>query len=304
MTRPAPVPVEFWSLPQSDSRALWWSISPEGHLGIVLVHQRFLYPPEESPGWTSPRPRLPFEASLLIVTEKGARQTPLPDLDFNPFELTLLAQDRFVVTGSLWTDPDRRGHPTAIEGSVGGAGRTVDPHGFGSDIPAAIGDTGGRLWTLHGDQGIFGFEPWSQPGLVGWHPDGRHFWTPQGRMPGVGNGISLATENDYVWALYHAGAPIHTARVTPATGDVISYPTEAHRYSGFAVRGTRALFSTRHRNDPTILTLTRARLWDGLWVETDHHNVKLPGAVHLHSHQGRDGVLWLRAGDTWLHVDV
>ncbi|MFG2880560.1 hypothetical protein ACGFYU_37025 [Streptomyces sp. NPDC048337] len=39
-------------------------------------------------------------------------------------------------------------------------------------------------------------------------------------------------------------------------------------------------------------------------VVTGEERVRLPGRVVMRCGQGRDGVLWLRAGDSWVRIEA
>ncbi|GLY32257.1 hypothetical protein Kisp02_56220 [Kineosporia sp. NBRC 101731] len=307
MTRPVPQTDEFWTLPTADfergERALWWSVNPEGHLGVILVHQRLLTPSQYVRGWVGLSPRLPFDATLVIVTDRGTRRFSLSGIDFQPRHLVLLARGGFVLTGSVWNEKTRSGHPTAAVFSTTGEGRVLEPYGLGNDLSAVIADPADRLWVAYGDEGMFGQKPWSQPALAGWDLEGRRIWGSDGRVSDVFNGTSAATEGDQVWLMWRGARADHTARINPSTGEVSSYPVLIDNCDGVAIRGTHALFSARDHNEPS-LTLIRARRWEGVWVETDSYHLAMPGRVVLSCAQGRDGTLWIRAGDTWIRAYV
>ncbi|GAB3839606.1 hypothetical protein GCM10027610_045700 [Dactylosporangium cerinum] len=80
-------------------------------------------------------------------------------------------------------------------------------------------------------------------------------------------------------------------------GDDIESP------DGLAVRGHRAVL-TRRAHNKNSTAVTRAELVDGTWVTVERQVVKTPGRVVLRCGQGRDGVLWLRADDAWVRIEV
>ncbi|MGW0391580.1 hypothetical protein ACWDYJ_11910 [Streptomyces sp. NPDC003042] len=93
------------------------------------------------------------------------------------------------------------------------------------------------------------------------------------------------------------------SRVDPATGEVTSYRSPVKDTDGIAVRGNRMVLSHRYHDRSTIV-LSRAELIDDSWVLTGQEETPVPGRVVLRCGQGRDGVLWLRAGDTWVRVEA
>jgi hypothetical protein len=72
---------------------------------------------------------------------------------------------------------------------------------------------------------------------------------------------------------------------------------------GLAVRGDRAVLTSRHHNEPST-EVVLAQLVGESWTVTDQRKMQVPGRVVLRCGQGRDGTLWLRAGDSWLRIEV
>ncbi|GAA2568031.1 MULTISPECIES: hypothetical protein [Streptomyces] len=92
-------------------------------------------------------------------------------------------------------------------------------------------------------------------------------------------------------------------RIIPSTGEVTSYPSPVRAPDGFAVRGRRAVLTRRDHNRRSV-ELTRAEFDGTTWTVTDRRALDVPGRVVLRCGQGRDGTLWLRAGDTWLRIEA
>ncbi|MFK0203637.1 hypothetical protein [Streptomyces lavendulae] len=63
------------------------------------------------------------------------------------------------------------------------------------------------------------------------------------------------------------------------------------------------MFSRRDHDRPAV-TLTRARLVGGALEVVAEERVAVPGPVVLRCGPGRDGVLWLRAGDSWVRAEA
>ena len=82
-----------------------------------------------------------------------------------------------------------------------------------------------------------------------------------------------------------------------------SHRSPVHQPDGFAVRGDRAVLTRRDHNRRTV-ELTRAAFDGTTWTATERRTLHVPGRVVGRCGQGRDGVLWLRTGDTWLRVEA
>lgn len=72
---------------------------------------------------------------------------------------------------------------------------------------------------------------------------------------------------------------------------------------GLAVRGDRAVLTRRNHNEPST-EVVRAALVDDSWIITQRVEMAVPGRVVLRCGQGRDGLLWLHAGDVWLRIEA
>ncbi|UXI81795.1 hypothetical protein N6Q81_28955 [Streptomyces vinaceusdrappus] len=301
---------EVWSVPTTDisqgRKALWWSVGPAGELSVMLVHRRYVEHIPYIKGWVGWIPESTFTGELVTVKGQEERRTTVENIVDRPSHLALLPGSRFLLvsgrtslnrTDGLWA-------PNAVVYSASGAPERE--FCIGDDIPALVSDRHGRIWTAYGDEGIYGGHPESSAGLAGWNTDGRAIWHPQGRLPDHPlEGCTTATEGDQVWLVWYAGGRSGTflTRITPATGEVISYPSPVRDPDGFAVRGNRAVLTRRDHNQRTV-ELTRAELDGTTWTVTDRRKLDVPGRVVLRCGQGRDGALWLRAGDTWLRIEA
>ncbi|WP_413754830.1 hypothetical protein [Streptomyces sp. MMBL 11-3] len=61
---------------------------------------------------------------------------------------------------------------------------------------------------------------------------------------------------------------------------------------------------TRRNHNRRSTELIRARLDGTRWIITSRHRLRMPGPMVGRCAQGRDGCLWLRAGNTWLRVEA
>lgn len=302
---------EAWTVPADDiaqgREALWWSVGPAGELSVLLVHRRHVDHTPYIKGWVGWRPKGTFTGELVTVTGQQERRTTVENIEGRPSHLALLPDSRFLLVSgrTMRNKSDGLWAPNAVVYSA--TGTPEAEFCVGDDIPALVTDRHGRIWTAHGDEGIYGGHPESGAGLAGWNTEGRAIWSPRGRLPCPPlEGCTAATEGDQVWLVWYSGGSMRgtfLSRITPSTGEVTTYPSPVHAPDGFAVRGNRALLTRRHHNEPTV-ELTRAELDGTTWTVTDQRVLDVPGRVVLRCGQGRDGALWLRTGDTWLRIEV
>ncbi|MCF3182365.1 hypothetical protein IPZ70_20795 [Streptomyces polychromogenes] len=292
-----------WSLPGEDVRAGWralsWTARAEGGIAVLLVQKRFL---ERSYGVWHARER--FDGEVVFVSGGGVvqRRTPVFGMDRWAGHFALLPGDRFLlVQGRTRQGDGGRWEPNAV---VHGAdGRKVErAFCVGDDIPALVTDRRGGIWTAYGDEGIYGHHPESRAGLAGWSGRGVATWSPAGRLPSQPlEGLTAATERDAVWLAWYSHEGTYLTRIASATGEFATFRSPERGIDGLAVRGDRAVLTRRDHGEHTT-TLTRAELADGTWTVTGREKLRLPGPLRLRCGQGRDGVLWLRAGDSWVRV--
>jgi hypothetical protein len=301
---------KVWRLPVAEAlrgqRALWWSVGPDGALAVLLVHRRYLTRRRYPRGWVGWRVRTPFSGELVVLRGNGEHRTTVRDIRERPSHLAVLPASRFLLAAGR-TFRDGAGEAWPPNATVFSAAGTPEAEfGVGDDIDVLVTDRDGRIWTAYGDEGIYGGHPASVHGLAGWSMDGRPAWFPGDRLPAYPlAGLTGATEGEHVWLVWCSGSGRGTflTRVTPTTGDVISYPSPVRSPDGFAVRGDRAVF-TRRRHNRRSTELVHAELKGGEWRVTGRRRLRVPGRVVLRCAQGRDGSLWLRAGDTWLRIEA
>ncbi|WP_435220887.1 hypothetical protein [Streptomyces sp. Tue6028] len=302
---------EVWRLPTADAlrglRALWWSVGPAGELAVLLVHRRHLDHTRRVKGWIGWKPQVPFPGELVTVTGQEERRILVKDIRIRPGHLALLPDARFLLVGSRTFRKRTEDHwaPNAVVFSPSGTPEAE--FCVGDDIPALVTDVAGGIWTAYGDEGIYGGHPESGAGLAGWNSQGRASWAPEGRLPDHPlEGCTAATEGEQVWLVWYSGSSeggTFLTRITPSTGDVVSCPSPVPGPDGFAVRGNRAVLTRRDHNKRSV-ELVRAELDGTTWAVTSRRRLRVPGRVVKHCGQGRDGSLWLRAGNTWLRIEV
>lgn len=300
----APSVVDLWA----GRRPLWWTVGPAGELAVLLVHRKYLHHVHYIKGWVGWGPKLPFDGVLVIRQADGSvRRRPIKDVRVWPSHIALLPGSRLLVAGGRTRKEDTGSwEPNAAVFSLT-SGEQQDSFCIGDDIPALVTDHTGSIWTAHGDEGIYGGHPESSAGLAGWSAAGEAIWAPEGRLPDRPlHGCTAATEGDRVWLIWYSGTRrggTFLTRITPSTGEVTSWPSPIPKPDGFAVRGDRAVLTRRDHNEPTT-EVVRAELLDLTWSVTERHRTQVPGRVVLRCGQGRDGFLWLRAGDIWLRIEA
>jgi hypothetical protein len=184
-------------------------------------------------------------------------------------------------------------------------GALIESFCLGDDIDVLVAASGDSLWTAYGDEGIYGSHPQSAAGMAGWNRQGRAVWAPEGRLPRWPlAGFSGATEGEHVWLAWYsspARGETFLTRIVPATGEVESWPSPVSSPDGIAVSGSRAVLTRRTHNKKSA-QVTRAELVDDTWTVIDQQQITTPDRIVMRCGQGRDGVLWLRAGDQWLRL--
>ncbi|MFJ6994370.1 hypothetical protein [Streptomyces sp. NPDC003090] len=301
-----------WKRPVTDvwagRRPLWWTVGPAGELAVLLVHRQCLRRSRYVKGWVGWRPQVPFDAVLMTRQADGSlRRRPVKDVPVRPSHIALLPDARLLIVGGrAGQDESGAWSPNAMVFSLE-SGDQEAAFCVGDDIPALVTDREGSIWTAYGDEGIYGGHPESTAGLAGWSADGRATWAPGNRLPDMPlEGCTAATEGDHVWLVWYSGSRrggTFLTRITPSTGEVTSWPSPVHDPDGFAVRGHRAVLTRRvhHRRSTRVV---RAQLDGDTWNVTERRRLRVPGRVVMRCGQGRDGLLWLRAGDTWLRVEA
>ncbi|MFH9751285.1 hypothetical protein [Streptomyces griseus] len=309
--RPGPTLHRVWRLAAADAvrgrRALWWTVGPAGELAVLLVSLKHLSRGRYPRGWPGWRPDTPFTGELVTITDHGERRTRVTDIRISPSYLALLPDSRFLLVSGRTSRGENGGSWRANTVVYSASGSPEAEFCLGDDIAALVTDADGSIWTAYGDEGIYGDHPESGAGLAGWNARGEAIWSPGGRLPDHPlQGCAAATEDHRVWLVWYPGSSrggTFLTRITPTTGAVTSYRSPLQRPDGFAVRGNRAVFTRRDHNK-RFTELLRAELDGDTWPVTDRARIRTPGRVVMHCGQGRDGFLWLRAGDTWVRVEA
>ncbi|MEV6210866.1 hypothetical protein [Kitasatospora sp. NPDC051914] len=299
------VPVEVWHLPAADTAAgrqvLAWTVGPGGGLAVLLG------PGREQNG-AGRRPGEPFDAELLTADGRSERRSPVRRITVEPDHLALLPGGRLLLASYRSEENERQGTwaPNAAVHTADG-----DPAAqfcLGDDVRALTADRAGRIWTVYGDEGVYGEHRESQDGLAGWNARGQHVWSPPARLPERPlEGCAAATDGPRVWlAWYSDDHRTFLTRIDPGTSGTVSLPSPVHDPMGMAVRGNRAVLAAlapargRRSERPAAVEVCRAELADGSWRVTDRRRLPLPAGLGAPPAPGRDGSLWLRSGATWL----
>lgn len=261
--------------------------------------------PPEVRGWVGWRVVAPCDGVLVVISDGAEHRTRVTGITASTNHLALLSWSRFLLVSSR-TRQDETGawESNAVVYSPGGY--PMSHICIGVDIDCVITDRDGGLWTSHGDEGVHGSHPASSEGVARWDTDGTWTWAPlgRGRLPVLPLcGIAGTTEEDVAWLGWYSHEGSFLSRVDPATGPITSYRHPSRDTDGIAVRGTRMLLSHRFRGRPGV-ELNHAELVDDVWVITAREQLQLPEPVTMRCVQGRDGVLWIRGGDTWIRIEA
>ncbi|MEU0600880.1 hypothetical protein ABZ484_21975 [Streptomyces sp. NPDC006393] len=274
---------------------------------MLLVHRRRLRRSRYVKGWVGWKPEIPFDGVLVVRRAEGAVQRRMvKDLRVRPSHIALLPGSRLLmVSGRTSRDESGAWEPNAVVCSL--EGEHEGAFCVGDDIPVLVTDRNGSVWTAYGDEGIYGGHPESAAGLAGWSTDGHALWAPEDRLPDAPlEGCTAATEGDRTWLVWYSGSSrggTFLTRITPSTGEVTSWSSPVRDPDGFAVRGRRAVLTRRFHNRRST-EVVRAELVGDEWRVTERRTIRVPGRVVMHCGQGRDGSLWLRAGDAWLRIEA
>ncbi|MCX5326946.1 hypothetical protein [Streptomyces sp. NBC_00120] len=237
-------------------RALWWTIGPAGELAVLLVHRRYLNRSRYMKGWIGWRPEIPFTGELVTVAGQEERRILVKDIRMWPSHLALLPDRRFLLVKGRTSRSEPEGAWASNAVVFSPSGTPEAEFCVGDDIPALVTDAHGGIWTAYGDEGIYGGHPESGAGLAGWDTQGRASWAPQGRLPDHPlEGCTAATENEHVWLVWYSGngkGGTFLTRITPSTGDVASYRSPVPDPDGLAIRGNRAVLTSRHHNKRSV----------------------------------------------------
>lgn len=295
---------ELWT----GRRPLWWTVGSAGELAVLFVHRQWLRRSRYVKGWLRWRPQVPFDGVLVMRHADGSLQRrPIKDVQVRPSHIALLPDSRLLLArGRAGKEDSGEWGPNAVVVSLE-SGQQEAAFCIGDDIPALVTDRGGSIWTAHGDEGIYGGHPESAAGLAGWSVEGEAIWAPGSRLPDVPlEGCTAATEGDRVWLIWYSGSRrggTFLTRIHPSNGEVTSWPSPVRDPDGFAVRGRRAVLTKRVHNQRST-EVVRAEFDGDAWSVTERRRIRVPGRVVMRCGQGRDGVLWLRAGDTWLRIEA
>ncbi|WP_327258057.1 hypothetical protein [Streptomyces sp. NBC_01244] len=297
----------IWSLSSEDARAGWralcWSAGPNSELGVMLVQEQNLDRSPYIKGWVGWGVVAPCDGILVVVSDGVERRTHVTRIPAWTSHLALLSWSRFLLaSGRTRRDQDGNWDRNAVVYSPGG--HPVSHLCIGDDIDYIISDRNSDIWTSYGDEGIYGDHPVTSAGLARWNTDGTHTWGPQGRLPSWPlGGSAAATEKATVWLAWYSHEGAFLTRVDPTTGDITNYSNPHKDTDGIAVRGTRMILTHRFHNRPDV-ELSRAELINDAWIITSRERLALPGPVVMRCAQGRDGVLWIRGGDTWTRIEA
>ncbi|MFF3013595.1 hypothetical protein [Streptomyces sp. NPDC057939] len=285
-----------WSLSSKDAqagwRALWWDIGPDGALGVILVQEQNLHRSPYVKGWIGWRVATTCDRLLIVVKDGTEHRTTLRGIKKSTGGLTFLSWSRLLLRDS---------QESFVVYSPGGY--PINHISLGECVEYVVGDRDGGIWTAYGDQGIYGDHPASRAGLARWNTDGDHTWTPQ-HLPELPLGpLAGTTEGTLAWLAWYSHEGAFLTRVNPTTEEETSWKIPIRDIDGLTVQGNRMILTHSFHNRPGI-ELHHAELIDNTWVITTQEKLTLPEPMSRSCVKGRDGILWLRSGDTWTRITL
>ncbi|WP_326769188.1 hypothetical protein OG978_35725 [Streptomyces sp. NBC_01591] len=185
---------------------------------------------ERAPGTADP-----YDALVVTADRGDVYETHLSAVRLYRPRLDALPDGGFVLA-------DTRSKPDEQHVQVFDAlGRSSWTFRVGDAIEHLLADTSGALWVGYFDEGVYGDDPLSHPGLRRWSSTGEPLWS---FSPGPGpldmsDCLALNVDGTTAWACPYMHHPLIEVR---ADGSVRVRTTRVSRVSGLAVDGGRVAF--------------------------------------------------------------
>ncbi|MFE7705676.1 hypothetical protein ACFU6I_07700 [Streptomyces sp. NPDC057486] len=179
----------------------------------------------------------PYEATVVTAddgrvyeTHLGAVQLYCPAFDALPDGGFVLAEKRSTV--------DRQ-HVQVFDA----LGRSSWTFRMGDAIEHLIADEAGGLWAGYFDEGVYGDDPLSHPGLRRWSSTGEPLWSfrPGPGLIDMSDCVALNVDGGTAWACPYMYYPLIEVL---GDGTVHVRPTSVRGVRGLAVNGERVAFLT------------------------------------------------------------
>ncbi|MEU0391460.1 hypothetical protein ABZ208_01480 [Streptomyces sp. NPDC006208] len=177
-----------------------------------------------------PERGLVYDALVVTVDDGRVHETRLSAVTARHPHMDALPDGGFVVA-----DARRRGNADHVQ-VFDALGRPSWSFAVGDGIEHLLADESGDLWVGHFDEGVFGDDPLSSPGLRCWSPTGEAVWTlkPASEVEYVADCYALNVHARTAWAYPYTEFPLLRIR---AGRPVTVWTTPVSGASAIAVHG-------------------------------------------------------------------
>ncbi|MFD7710956.1 hypothetical protein ACFV6E_39265 [Streptomyces sp. NPDC059785] len=203
-----------------------------------------------------PGRRKPYDAVMVTVEDGRPYETHLSVVPWRFTVFDVLPDGGFVVASTRSRTGEQ--HVQVFDA----LGRPSWTFRVGDAISQFLADATGDLWVGYFDEGVYGDDELSFPGLRRWSGTGEPLWRHE---PGPGHGdisdlYALNVADDAVWACPYQDFPLLEIR-----GDrvVRALRNPVHGAYALAVHGDRVVFLGRYRADRSEFTECRLT-WDAV----------------------------------------
>ncbi|MEU3654126.1 hypothetical protein AB0E67_15095 [Streptomyces sp. NPDC032161] len=189
----------------------------------------------------------PYDAVVVTAADGRVYETRLSAVRPRRPMLDVLPDGGFVLA-------DARSRPGEQQAQVFDAlGRPSWAFRLGDAIEHLMADASGELWVGHFDEGVYGDDPLSHPGLRRWGSTGEPLWAfrPGPGLMDMSDCVALNVDGTTAWACPHTRHPLVEVR---SDGRVRVRPTGMSRVWALALHGDSVMFL--HGDDG----LTRGRI--------------------------------------------
>lgn len=245
------------------------------------------------------RPRGPVHDATVVTVDGGrTRITELNAVRACHPKLDALPDGGFVVA-----DARRRGTADHVQ-VFDASGRAVRSFAVGDAVEHLLADTEGTLWAGYFDEGVFGSDPLSAPGLRRWSAAGEPLWELPLTNPGgvIADCYALNVAGRTAWACYYTDFPLVRVR---ADGTVRAWSSPVAGAHALAVLGPAVAYAGGYG---THDRLTLCRLDGDAATPYREYVMTLPDGSALGRHRavGRGSRLFVQpqGSEEWLLWDL
>ncbi|MEU0371237.1 hypothetical protein ABZ070_13410 [Streptomyces sp. NPDC006283] len=192
--------------------------------------------------------RAPYDALVVTVDDGQVQETHLSAVTARHPMLDALPDGGFVVA-----DARRRGDADHVQ-VFGALGRHSWSFAVGDALEHLLTDESGDLWVGYFDEGVFGGDPLSEPGLRRWSSSGEALWEmkPASGIEYVADCYALNVDKGTAWACPYTEWPLLEIR---ENGSVTVRSTPVAGARALAVHGGGAALFGGYEDDVDRLVL-------------------------------------------------